>query len=64
MNTRKSDSYSVQKVVELSIVTDIEIENAINQAQKDGWLFQDIKFVVREASKRPSMAFLFFEKAE
>ncbi len=64
MSTEKPERPPLQKVIELSIVTDIEIEKAINQAQGDGWQFQDIKFVVREASKRPAMAFLFFEKAE
>ena len=50
------------KVVELSVVTDESIEVALNEWTAKGWLFDTIQFVVREASKRPSMAFVFFTR--
>ncbi len=48
------------KVVELSVVTDESIEEVLNKWTGQGWQFDNIQFVVREASKRPSMAFVFF----
>ena len=50
------------KVAELSVVTDESIEVALNEWTAKGWLFDTIQFVVREASKRPSMAFVFFTR--
>ena len=50
------------KVVELSVVTDESIENVLNQHTAEGWHFDSIQFVVREASKRPSMAFVLFTR--
>lgn len=48
------------KVVELSLVTDEEIEKALNTWADEGWIFDGIHFVVRDSSKRPTMAFIFF----
>jgi hypothetical protein len=50
----------VYKFVELSVVTDEEIEKAVNEWVSQGWIFDDIKFAMREASRRPCMAFLSF----
>ena len=50
------------KVVELAVVTDESIEEVLNQRTAEGWLFDSIQFVVREASKRPSMAFILFTR--
>lgn len=50
------------KVVELSTVTDEEIEKALNIQVKDGWSLDGIHFAMREASKRPAMAFILFTK--
>lgn len=50
------------KVVELSTVTDEEIEKALNEYVADGWRFESIQFAMRDSSKRPSMAFLFFTR--
>ncbi len=55
--------HAVYKVVELSVVTDEEIERAINTWVAAGWLFEGIQFAMREASKRPAMAFLLFTRA-
>jgi len=50
------------KVVELSTVTDDEIEKAINETVSDGWNLDGIRFAMSEASKRPTMAFILFTK--
>ena len=50
------------KVVELSVITDESIEGALNSWTGQGWHFDSIQFVVREASKRPAMAFVFFTR--
>ncbi len=51
------------KVVELSIVTDETIEEAMNVWTKDGWTFESLHFAMASGSKRPAMAFLFFDRA-
>ena len=48
------------KVVELSTVTDEEMEKAINSFVKEGWRFDGMHFAMRESSKRPAMAFILF----
>jgi len=48
------------KVVELSLVTDETIEEALNLWTGQGWRFDRLQFVVSEASRRPVMAFIFF----
>lgn len=53
---------SPYKVVEISTVTDEEIERVINQQVEAGWLFDGMQFAMRESSKRPSMAFLLFTR--
>jgi hypothetical protein len=50
------------KVVELAVVTDESIEEVLNGWTAQGWQFDGIQFVVREASKRPSMAFVLFTR--
>lgn len=50
------------KVVELSTVTDETIEAALNSVVSAGWSFEGINFVVKDSSKRPQMAFLFFTR--
>lgn len=50
------------KVVETSSVTDDELERIINEWVGKGWSFDSIHFVVRDASRRPSMGFLMFTK--
>ena len=52
------------KVIELPIVTDEAIEAALNEWSAQGWQFDSVQFVVREASKRPSMANLFFTRSD
>lgn len=50
------------KVVELPVVTDEFIEQVLNEWTSRGWHFDNIQFVVRDASKRPSMAFVLFTR--
>jgi len=50
------------KVVELSNVTDEEIEKILNTWTAEGWDFDTIQFAMRESSKRPSMAFITFTR--
>ena len=52
----------VYKFVELSIVTDETIEEAVNAWVARGWLLEGIRFVTTEASRRPSMAFVSFTR--
>lgn len=50
------------KVVEINTVIDEELEVAINEWTKEGWSLDGIHFAMREASKRPAMAFILFTK--
>ena len=50
------------KFVELSIVTDESIEEAVNAWVGRGWQLDGIRFVTTEASRRPQMAFISFTR--
>ena len=50
------------KVVELSSVTDEEIERALNEWTSQGWTFDAMHFAMRESSRRPAMAFIAFTR--
>lgn len=50
------------KVVELSSVTDDEIERVLNEWTPQGWTLETIQFAMRESSKRPAMAFIAFTR--
>lgn len=50
------------RVVEITTVTDEELENAINAKVAEGWTFDGISFAMRDSSKRPSMAFILFTR--
>jgi hypothetical protein len=52
------------KVVELSSVTDEEIEAVLNEWTAEGWTFDTMQFAMRESSKRPSMAFITFRRPD
>jgi hypothetical protein len=55
-----SERMLIYKVIETSTVTEDILEKILNEWVPRGWHFDSIQFVVRDASKRPSMAFLFF----
>jgi hypothetical protein len=50
------------KVVETSSVTDTELEDILNEWTSQGWRLEGIHFAMRDASRRPSMAFLTFTR--
>ena len=50
------------KVVETSDVTDGALEKILNEWVAQGWRFESMQFVVRDASRRPSMAFILFTR--
>jgi hypothetical protein len=52
------------KFVELSTVTDRDLEQEVNRWVTEGWELDDIRFVVTEHSRRPAMAFLSFVREE
>jgi hypothetical protein len=51
------------KVVELSIVTNETIEDAVNTWTRKGWTFESLHFAMGTGSKRPAMAFIFFVRS-
>lgn len=48
------------KVVEVTTVTDEELERVINEWVSRGWMLEGVHFAMSESSKRPSMAFVMF----
>ena len=50
------------KVVEISTVTEDEIERILNEWSSQGWSYDGMQFAIRESSKRPSMAFITFTR--
>ena len=48
------------KVVETSDVTDVALEQILNEWTAEGWRLESMHFAMRESSRRPSMAFLLF----
>lgn len=52
------------KVVELSVVTDETLEETLNTWSAQGWRLDGIQFAMREASRRPAMAFVLFVREE
>ncbi len=52
------------KVVETSEVTDASLEQILNEWTARGWKLDTIQFAMRDASKRPAMAFVTFTREE
>ena len=50
------------KFIELTVVTDETIEEAVNAWVARGWQLDAIRFVTNEASRRPAMAFVSFTR--
>jgi hypothetical protein len=48
------------KVVETSEVTEDSLEKIMNDWTRQGWRFESLHFAMRESSRRPAMAFLYF----
>ena len=51
------------KVVELSTVDEGHLEHTVNAWVRQGWTLENVQFAMRESSKRPAMAFVFFTRA-
>lgn len=49
-------------MVELTTVTDEQIEKTINEWIREGWNFDQLCFAMSESSKRPAMAFVLFTR--
>ena len=54
----------IYKVVETSQVDDVSLEAILNQWTAQGWQFVGMHFSMREASRRPGMAFVTFTREE
>jgi hypothetical protein len=50
------------KVIELSTVDEASLEQTVNEWVGEGWKLDGVQFAMRESSKRPSMAFVFFTR--
>jgi len=50
------------KVVELSAVDEGSLERTFNEWTARGWSLDGVQFAMRESSKRPAMAFVFFTR--
>ncbi|OJH38988.1 hypothetical protein [Cystobacter ferrugineus] len=50
------------KVVELSTVDEGTLERTVNEWSAQGWNLDGVQFAMRESSKRPAMAFVFFTR--
>jgi hypothetical protein len=53
---------TIYKVVELSYVTEEEIERTLNDWTADGCKFDGMQFAMRDSSKRLSMVFVTFTR--
>jgi hypothetical protein len=54
----------IYKVVEASQVDDQSLEEILNTWTAQGWQLEGIHFAMREASRRPAMAFVTFTRAD
>ena len=52
------------KVVEVNTVTEDILEEVLNEWTAKGWRFDGMQFAMRDASRRPAMAFVFFTREE
>jgi hypothetical protein len=50
------------KVVETSDVSAETLERILNEGSAQGWALDAIQFAMREASRRPAMAFVVFTR--
>jgi hypothetical protein len=49
-------------VAELSTVDEGSLEHVVNTWVAQGWTLESVQFAMRESSKRPAMAFVFFTR--
>lgn len=55
---------TLYKIVEISTVTDENLERIINEWVGQGWCFESMHFAMSSSSKRPSMAFVLFTRSK
>ena len=63
ISIEKQMKNTLYKVVEVTTVTDEELERVINEWVQKGWSLNTIQFAMRDASKRPAMAFVIFTRS-
>lgn len=51
------------KVVEVSTVTDDQLEQVVNEWVAQGWKLDMVNYVTQPSSRRPVMAFVYFSRA-
>lgn len=51
------------RVVEVSEVTDEQLSHVLNEWTAGGWQYEGMQFAMRDASKRPAMAFVLFTRS-
>ena len=54
----------IYKVVETSQVDDLSLEEILNNWTAQGWQFEGMHFAMREANRRPGMAFVTFTRED
>jgi len=54
----------IYKVVETSQVDDLSLEKILNTWTVAGWHLEGIHFAMRDASRRPGMAFVTFTRED
>jgi hypothetical protein len=59
LETKKILEY---KIVELSAVDESTLQSTLNEWVPKGYRFDGMQFAMRESSRRPSMAFVFFTR--
>jgi hypothetical protein len=64
MTVEGGEGSPMYRVVEVADVCDRAIEEALNREARDGYRFESVHFVTQPGSRRPSMGFLFFTRAE
>lgn len=52
------------RVIELSTVTEETIQDTLNELTAQGWNYDGMQFAMRDASRRPAMAFILFTRQE
>ena len=54
----------IYKVVETSQVDDVNLEKILNTWTAQGWQLEGMHFAMRDASRRPGMAFITFTRED
>ncbi len=52
------------KVVETHEVTDVRLEEILNEWTAQGWRLESMQFAMRDSSPRPAMAFVTFTRSD